>query len=326
LKYQPAKDRDMSRWDCETENFSGDVRLQGRRETVGLRGVEDAYVSADAVAGALKITDAEYVFTDQPADAADGVPPEAVDTEVAGDLEDGYVEAVDDAVVAETEDVFIERGAAQSLEVEGVEQVFRDDDAPPDLPDTYDVSLTGWNHSREARDPETGVSLLGARNEITVSGATTDLVVYVTGWENEVRLEGRGASVDVHFVGRDNTVSTSPYVTATVETESGFDNTLDSDPLPHEAIIETEKDEAFGFLGRHKATWQEPAEGKDWCPNCGESADAVIARRQTDAFFVFGIPVRTYDDGGKSFECEHCTRHAIGEVGLSESERKSALR
>ena len=319
-------------WDAPTEEYSGDVRLAGSHETpVGLRGAGDVFVGADGVDGTLRIHDAEYVFTDV---AANGeADDESVASVVTGSLEDGYVEDADgDVAVADVEDVFVEYGGADALDATGAEQVFYDDTAAPTgSPDDYEVTVTGWNHSREARDPRDGVSVRGAKNEVSVSGARHDLTVYVTGWENEVRIEGRDMDVTVYFVGRDNRVSVGPYVSVTTGAESGFDNVVESDPLPPEAVIQTSKDEAFSdaFVGRHRVTWQEPAADKEWCPNCGESADAIIERRQTDAFFLFKVPVRTYDDGGTAYECENCSPHAVGRVGrvgLSEDERKDALR
>ncbi|WP_123538004.1 hypothetical protein [Halosimplex salinum] len=334
-------------WDATTEELSGDVRLAGsHRPPVGLRGAEDVFVGSESVAGTLRLADAEYVFTDV---SADGETPNggetqndgdetrdapadhpAVATEVTGDLEDGYVESVDgDVVVAEVGDVFVSHGAADALDAAGAEQVFHDDAAAPTgSPESYDVSVTGWNHTREGRDPRDGVSVRGAKNEITVTEAKHDLTVYVTGWNNEIRIEGHGMDVTVFFVGRDNRVSVGPYVSVTTAAESGFDNAVESDPLPPEAVIETTKEEAHDgtVFGRHRITWQEPAPDKEWCPNCGESADAVIARRQKDAFFLLGTPVRTYDDGGVSHECERCSRNVAGGVELSERERKEALR
>jgi len=315
-------------WDAPTERYSGDVRLAGGHETpVGLRGAEDVYVGTDAVAGTLRLEDAEYVFTDVPAGDA---PDEAsVATDVAGDLEDGYVENVDgDVAIRDVQDVFVEYGGADRIDATGAEQVFYDDRAAPTAaPDDYEVRLTGWNHSREARDPRDGVAVRGAKNTVTVREASHDLTVYVTGWDNEVRVEGRRADVTVFFVGRDNRVTVGPYLSATTAAESGFDNALQADPLPPEAVIQTSKGEAFGdaTFGRHKVTWQEPAGGKDWCPNCGSEADAVVARRQKDAFFLLGTPVRTYDGGGVSYECEQCSPHAVDPT-LSEDERKDALR
>lgn len=306
--------------------FTGDVRIDGGETApVELRGAEDVYVSAEAVDGALTIHDPEYVYTDVPT-GDERVDADAVETVLTGDLEDGYVDdAEGDVRVTGAEDVFVEHGAAETLSTVGAEQVFYDDAAAPTRsPEDYEVSVSGWEQTREVRDPRDGVSVRGARNELTITDARHDLTVYVAGWGNEVRIEGQAVEVTVYFVGRDNRVSVGPYVTATTGSESGADNDLESDPLPPEALIEQTESEAYrdAFVGRHKVTYQEPAPDKDWCPNCGESADAVISRHQRDAFFLFGKPIRTYDSGDAAFECEHCTPLAIGTVELTPEERK----
>ncbi|WP_247003639.1 hypothetical protein [Halosolutus gelatinilyticus] len=309
--------------------FTGDVRLDGGETApVELRGAEDVYVSAEAVSGRLTIDDPEYVFTDVPT-GADPVADDAVRTVVAGDLDDGYVDRVDgDVRISGAEDVFVEYGAAETLSAIGAEQVFHDDAAAPTRsPEEYEVSLSGWEGTRTVRDPRDGISVRGARNELTVTDARHDLTVYVAGWGNEVRIEGQAIDVTVYFVGRDNRVSVGPYVTATTGAESGYDNELDSDPLPPEALIEETESEAYrGLLfGRHKVTYQKPAPDREWCPNCGETADAIVTRHQRDAFFLFGKPIRTYDHGGGAFECERCTPVAIGPVELSPEERRQIL-
>lgn len=315
--------------DAVRREFSGDVRVDGAETApVELEGAEDVYVSAEAVDGTLEIYDPEYVFTDVPTD--DGrVDPESVRTEIGGALEDGYVDRVDgDARITGAEDVFVEHGAAETLSTVGAEQVFHDDAAAPTRsPEDYEVSLSGWEGTRSVRDPRDGVSVRGARNDLTVTDARHDLTVYVAGWGNEVRIEGQAIDVTVYFVGRDNRVSVGPYVTATVGSESGYDNDLESDPLPPEALIERTESEAYSglWIGRHRVTYQEPAPEKEWCPNCGESADAVITRHQRDAFFLLGKPIRTYEHGDGAFECEHCTPAAIGPVELTPEERKRIL-
>lgn len=318
----------------ESENtvrreFTGDVRVDGgATEPVELRGAEDVYVSAEAVAGRLTIVDPEHIFTDVPADGEDG-DADAVRTVITGDLDDGYVDRVDgDLLITEVEDVYVEHRAAETLSSLGAEGVFYDDAAAPTRsPEDYEVSVSGWNRTREVKDPRDGISVRGGTNELTVRDARHDLTVYIAGWGNEVRIEGQAVEVTVYFVGRENHVSVGPYVTATTGAESGFDNELESDPLPPEALVEQTEDEAYrgAFFGRHKVTYQEPAPEKEWCPNCGESADAVITRKQRDAFFLFGTPIRTYDSGDGAFECEHCTPVAIGPVELTPDERKRIL-
>jgi hypothetical protein len=317
-------------WDAPTSEYTGDVRLGNRTECVGLRGPEDVYVLSGAVDGELAVRDAEYVFTDVPATSTPGVDGADVEATVAGDVADGYVEDVaDDAVVAGAEDVFVAFDGASTLSTAGVEQVFHDAAAAPTRPPgEYDVSVDGWNHSREVRDPRTGVAVVGAKNEVTVRAAAHDLTVYVAGWDNEVRVEGKNAGVTAYFVGRDNRVSAGPFLSVTTAAESGYDNVATADPVPPEAVVQTTKEEAHrdAFIGRHRLTWQEPATDKEWCPNCGADADAVVVRRQRDATFLFGVPVRTHDDGGRSYECEQCSPHLLEDVSLSEAERRSALR
>ncbi|SEQ85255.1 hypothetical protein [Natrinema salaciae] len=309
--------------------FTGDVRVGGEEtEPVELRGAEDVYVSAEAVSGRLTLSDPEHVFTDVPT-GDEPLDSDAVRTVLTGDLDDGYVDRVDgDVLVTGAEDVFVEYGAAETLSTVGAEQVFHDDAAAPTRsPEDYEVSVSGWQRTRDVRDPRDGVSIRGGRNELTVTDARHDLTVYVAGWGNEIRIEGQAVEVTVYFVGRDNRVSVGPYVTATTGAESGFDNDLESDPLPPEALVEQTEAEAYegNLFGRHKVTYQEPASDREWCPNCGESADAVITRKQRDAFFLFGKPIRTYDSGDGAFECEHCTPVAVGPVELSPEERKRIL-
>ncbi|ELY97893.1 hypothetical protein [Natrialba asiatica] len=310
-------------------SLTGDVRLNGGEATpVELRGADDVYVRADAVDGRLTIFDPEYVFTDVPTEG-EHVDRDDVRTVMAGDIEDGYVDRIDgDVLVTEAEDVFVEHGAAEHVSTVGAEQVFFDDAAAPTRsPDGYEVSVSGWQQRHSVRDPRNGVSIRGGKNELTVTDARHDLTVYVTGWGNDVRIEGQAIDATVYVVGRENRVSVGPYVTATIGAESGYDNELEADPLPPEALIETTREDAYGeaFFGRHKITYQEPAPDKEWCPNCGESADAVITRKQRDAFFLCSRPVRTYDSGDGAFECEHCTPFATGPVELSPDERKRIL-
>lgn len=316
----------MTDWDPTPEQVTGDARLVGDTEPVGLGDTEDVFVHGDAVDGDLHVADGEYVFTDVPTESEGETPP-TVDRAVTGE-EDGYVEDVaDDVVLRGVEDVFVHHDGASALRAGGAEQVYHDGDAQPTKPpQSYEVTLSGWNHTREVRDPRDGVAILGANNELTVRDLAHDATVYVVGWGNEVHLEGHDAEASVFFVGRDNTIHVGPYLSATAAAESGFDNEIDRAPIPAAAVIQTSKEEAHAdaTFGRHKLTWQEPVDDEQWCPNCGSEADAVIRRRQRDALFLFGVPIRTYDDGGESFECEHCTRH-LGEVSLTESERRDAL-
>lgn len=330
----------MSEWNTTPRRVSGDARVAEADGPVGLGVPEDVFVHGDAVDGDLYVRDGEYVFTDVPTDhdasadddasadtdASAGTSP-AVQTAIEGS-EDGYVEQAGGDVVVDSEDVFVHHAGADRVDASGAEQVFADDTAQPTKPPAeYEVTVSGWQHEREARDPRDGVSVVGARNEIVVRELDHDATVYVVGWGNDVRVEGRDAEVSVFFVGRDNTVTVGPFLSAAVAAESGFDNNLDHEPVPASAVVQTTREEAHeqATFGRHKLTWQEPASDEEWCPNCGSKADAVIRRRQRDAFYVLGQPVRTYDEGGESFECEHCSRYD-GPVSLTETERREALR
>lgn len=317
----------MNDWTVDPKRVSGDARLDGHAGTVGLSVAEDVFVHGDAVTGELVVDDAEYVYTDVPA-ARSGQPDDrTVETAVAGE-EDGYVQRVDgDLVVRGAADVFVADAGAATLSAPGAERVFHDDEAAPTKPpDDYEVRVAGWRQTETARDPRDGVAVVGARNEVTVEQAAHDLTVYVVGWGNEVTVEGTDADVTVFFVGRDNRVSVGPYLEATTAADGGTDNELHREPIPPEALIETAESEAKSGLlfGRHRLTWQAPTD-EEWCPNCGADADTVIVRRQSDAFYLFGVPVWTFDEGGAAYECEECTT-VVGRVSLSESERRAALR
>lgn len=270
------------------------------------------------------------MFADVPADGRADVG--APETEIAGDLEDGYLErggADGDVAVVDPGDAFLERDAAAgSVEVVGAERVFRSDDAPSLRPDAYDASPVGWERSTTLRDPDVGVSLTGANHEVEIEDASGELVVYVTGRGHEVRIDGRGADVEVYFVGRDNAVSVGPHVDAAVAADCGVDNGVERDPFPVEALIETSRAEAYGdaFLGRRKVTYQEPASDASWCPNCGADADAIVRRRREDALFLFGRPVYRFERGDGACECEQCCARAGPAATLDESERKNVLR
>ena len=345
----------MAEWNTTPRRVSGDARVAEADGPVGLGVPEDVFVHGDAVDGDLYVRDGEYVFTDVPTDHdasadndASGDTDASADNDASGDTdaspdtgdtsptvqtaieggEDGYVERAGGDVVVDSEDVFVHHAGADRVDASGAEQVFADDTAQPTKPPAdYEVTVSGWQHEREARDPRDGVSVVGARNEIVVRELDHDATVYVVGWGNDVRVEGRDAEVSVFFVGRDNTVTVGPFLSAAVAAESGFDNSLDHEPVPASAVVQTTREEAHeqATFGRHKLTWQEPASDEEWCPNCGSKADAVIRRRQRDAFYVLGQPVRTYDEGGESFECEHCSRYD-GPVSLTEAERREALR
>lgn len=307
-----------------TERYSGDVHLQ-RDDSVALRGAEDVYVHPEAVDGRLDVRDPEYVYVDATDHGTASASPK---TTVTGDLEDGYVESVaGDVAIAEAEDVFVAGDAAEDLAIRGAEQVFQPDGEGVD-PTACDRQVSGWSQDRSF-EGGADLAVVGAKNCVETTGidAPDDPTrLYIVGWSNELRLEGRG-TVQIQFVGRDNRVSLGPYLTAERVGTAGHENVIDRDPIPPEALIETSKSDAYGAatLGRHRVTWQEPAPDEDHCPNCGADTETVIARRQRDAYFLFGVPIWTVDDGGRSFECPECSRLGAAGASLSEDERRSLL-
>lgn len=314
--------------DPDQPTYSGDVTLTGsERPPVELQGAADVFVTTNGVGGDLNVRNAEYVFTHESVDSDAGVAD--VETTVSGDLEDGYVENVDgDTLVSDAEDVFVAGDAADGgFSAPGAENVFSADESPRAAPDEYDVSTVGWKQSGSATDPTVGVYAVGMDHEIDLERTRTDLELYLVGHGHDVSVTGRDAEVSVHFVGYDNTVTVGPYLTADVVSDAGFDNELDAAPFPVEDLIEMSRREAYrnaGF-GRRKVTFQEPADDEDWCPNCGEVADAIIERHQMEAFFVFGFALWTYDRStSPACECEHCSPNAV-HAELSPAERRSIL-
>ncbi|MFC4451603.1 hypothetical protein [Halorussus aquaticus] len=316
--------------DETADTYDGDVTLTGHEDApVAVRDPEDVFLRADSVAGDLELRNPEYVFTHRPTGGgADVDDPETV---VRGDLEDGYAEpegVTGDAAVADAEDVFVSAGAVGGhLSVVGPENVYADEVEPPRDPGEYDVALTGWKQSGSSSDPDAGVRVTGAHHEVTVEKTRTDIDVYVVGHDHEIEITGRSAGVSVYLLGYDNTVTVGPYLDSEVVADTGFDNEVAAQPYPVEDLVETSKAEAFdraGF-GRRKVTYQVPSDD-DWCPNCGEPADAIVARHQMEALFVFGHPIRTYERStNPAKECEHCSRSAF-DAELTESERKDVLR
>lgn len=313
------------------ETYDGDVTLTGHEDApIALRDPEDVFLRTDSVAGDLELRNPEYVFAHQSpgGDGEVGTP----ETVIRGDLEDGYADpegVTGDATIADAEDVFVSaRTAGGDLSVVGPENVYSDDVEPPRPPDDYDVSLTGWKQSGEASDPDAGVRVAGTGHEVSVEKARTDLDVYVVGHDHDIEITGRSANVSVYLLGYDNTVTVGPYLTSEIVADTGFDNEIVEEPYPVEDLVETSKDEAFdraGF-GRRKVTYQVPAQGDDWCPNCGEPANAIVERRQMEAFFVFGYPLKTYEQStNPAKECEHCSRSSF-DASLTERERKNVLK
>lgn len=314
----------------DSQTYDGDVTLTGHEDApVAVRDPADVFLPPDGVDGDLEVRNAEYVFTHVSTGDADPGDPETV---IRGDLEDGYAEpggVTGDATIADAEDAFVSAGAVGGdLSVVAPENVYSDEIDPPRDPGDYDAELAGWKQSDSVSDPDAGVRVTGAHCEVTVEQTRREIDVYVAGHGNEVEVEGRNAAVSVYLLGYENTVAVGGYLSAEVVADTGFDNEVVEQPYPVEDLVETTKEEAFdraGF-GRRKVTYQVPAEGDDWCPNCGEPADAVVERHQMEALFVFGRPVRTYDRStSPAKECEHCSRNAF-DPALSERERKNVLK
>jgi len=307
--------------------YSGDIMLNGDEQPpVKIVDPENVHVKSGAVDGDLKVLNAEYVYTNTP--AGDTVDIGAIETEISGTIEDGYLESngvSGDVVIVDAEDVFIEHDAVGgNLQIIGDEQRFQEESDTAPLPrEQYDDGVTGWNRELSVTEPDTGVSVTGGRNSVRIENTEAEFELYLTGWNNSVRVDGYG-SLRLHFVGSNNTVEVSSYTDVTVATESGHDNTVSVDDFPVEDLIKTSQSAAYreAFMGRKKITYQVPAMNEDYCPGCGATADAVIERHQEDAFFVFGYPIYQFEAGSGSYECEECSTNAHPDVRLSESERK----
>ncbi|MFH5801480.1 hypothetical protein [Haladaptatus sp. CMAA 1911] len=308
--------------------YSGDITLNGsNRPPIELRDPADVFVAGGSVSGDFDVRNAEYVFTHHAVDGDASVT--KAETTIRGDIEDGYVERADgDVRITDVEDVFIATNAFEGgFSAPGAENVYSDEVSLSKSPEEYDVSTLGWRQSGSASDPSVGVYAVGMEHEIEVKGVRTDIELYLVGHNHDVTVTGRSATLTVHFVGYDNTVHIGPYLTADVASEAGFDNEIDAESYPTEDLIEMSRREAYsnaGF-GRRKVTFQVPAGDEEWCPNCGEEADAIIERHQMEAFFLFGRPVRTYDQStNPARECEHCSPNAV-HAELSPEERRSVL-
>lgn len=310
-------------------SYSGDVTLTGSAPTpITLTDPEDVYIHPNAVSGDLELHDVEYVFTATPleggADVADAT------TEVAGSIEDGYVdpESVDgDLRIAHADDVFIGPdavdGACTAL---GPERVFDAGatDPPSRDPMTYDVHVSGWQQTRTVENPAVGVLVAGSRADVTITDASGQIALVLIGTDHTVRVEG-DASVNLHIVGRDATVELAPYIDIDRAVETGFDNDVTVEPVPYDDLIETTKDEAYSRItvGRAKVTYQTPARDETWCNGCGKDAETIIRRHHEDAFFLFGIPLKTYASGSRTEECEHCAERI--DASLSAAEREDVF-
>lgn len=331
----PSSHLDMSSetdWNTNEVEYSGDVSMTGDEvPPVGIKSPDDVYILPHSIHGDLKVVNAEYVFTDSPAGGVvDDVSP---DTEITGSIEDAYYEpggVVGDAVLLDPEDVYIARHAVEGeLQVVGDEQRFHDNRSSPQFSyDQFDETVVGWQQSVTTRDPRVGAAVSGYDSTLTVEEAEHDLDIYVLGCQNDVRITskvGRELSVDVFFVGHDNSVSVGPYIDCTIVNESGSNNSTSQDQFPVERLISQDKSEAYtnAGLGRNKVTYQKQADtDDDYCPNCGRENVTVIERRQKDAFFVFGSPVYTYDDGGVSYQCEDCSPRGSPKSKLTSEERQ----
>lgn len=317
--------------DSNTTTYDGDVTLTGAEsEPITVHAPEDAFFRSHSVDGAVTIPNAEYVFTHAPTGGSDGATDDTAGTTVQGSLEDLYVKdgVAGDVHVGGVEDVFIPAETATgSLHVTGAENIYAGETDLPTDPTAYDVQTTGWHQRDSATDPSIGAYLVGIGHDITLTDVQQDITLYVVGYNHSVTVDGRGGTVSVEFLGYDNHVDVGARLEAETA-ETGFDNGVTVEDFPAADLIETTKADAFGELwfGRSKATYQQPAEGKDWCPNCGVSASAIIERHYLDAFFIAGRPVKTYDENTEpAYECEHCSRNAP-EATLTEDERRRALR
>lgn len=311
-------------------DYSGDVTLTGDAEPpvkiAHERTLENVYIKPDSIDGDLTIKNAEYIYTNQETGGSTnmGTP----NTEISGDLDDGYVEDVEGGLIIDgAEDVFIAHNAVSgTIQSVGEEQQFTDEDdtTPPSL-NAFDADITGWQQRETIESPTTGVIVSGWDNSVTITDVTEDIHVYVLGGNNTIDVEGQRATVTLHLTGSGNSVELSPYLDIAVGTDSGIENSVDQTSFPVDDLIETTKNEAYSdvFIGRKKVTYQGPARDKNTCPGCGAEADAVIERHQTDAFFVFGHPVYRFDSGGVSYQCEECSENAMPEVKLTEEERKN---
>lgn len=307
--------------------YSGDITLNGDEQTpVKIVDPENVHVKSEAVDGDLKILNAEYVYTNTP--AGDTTDIGAIETEISGTIEDGYLESdgvSGDVVIVDAEDVFIEHDAVSgNLQIVGDEQRFHDEsETSPLSREQYDDGVTGWDRELSVTEPDTGVSVTGGQNSVRIENSEAEFELYVTGWNNNIRVDGYG-SLRLHLVGSNNTVEVSAYTDVTIATETSHDNTVNVDDFPVEDLIKTSQSAAYreAFMGRKKITYQVPAMSEDYCPGCGATADAVIERHQEDAFFLFGYPIYQFEAGSGSYECEECSTNAHPAVRLSESERK----
>jgi hypothetical protein len=311
--------------------YTGDVTLNGDEQApVRIENPENAYIKTGAIDGDLKVLNAEYVYTNT--QAGGNVDVDKVQTKISGTIEDSYIErnaVTGDVVIVDAEDVFIEHDAVSGeLQIVGEEQRFNDSsDTEPLNRGRYDEEITGWQRSLHPENPDTGISVVGCESVARVKNAEDNFELFVTGWNNEVRIDGVGNTVTIHLIGAKNTIEVSAYTNTEIATDTGHDNEITVDTFPVDDLIRQSKGEAYNnaFVGRKKITYQEPAMGEDYCPNCGATADAIIERHQEDAFFLLSYPIYHFETSTASYECEECSTDAHPEVGLSEDERKDVL-
>ena len=313
-------------------DFTGDITLNGGEETpISVIDAENAYFRRNSVTGNVKLINPEYVFSSQrPTEKT--VPSDDIETTVSGSIEDIYVphNAIEGTIIIDgAQDVHIEPNAITGdIEIVGEEQLFYNQltDSPYGH-GVYDAHGVGWKRSVSVSDPKHGVSVTGGRCTAEITDVTADIELIVSGWNNTIDITGRTAMVTVYLLGSQNTVRTSPYIDLETDIQAGVENTIEQEPVPASDIIETTRKEAYAghLLGRDTVTFQEPATDRDYCPNCGANASAIITRRQEDALFLTNTPVYRFDAGGNSYECENCSVNATPDIQLSEEERKRVL-
>jgi hypothetical protein len=297
-----------------------DVVVTGDRQTpIEIVGPENIHVLSGAVGGDLKIVDAEYVFTNTPPGGKASIG--GVGTRVDGSVEDGYIMpdgAAGDVVVREAEDVFIEHGGVGgALQIVESEETFHNNSGsvPPNR-SRYDETTTGWRRSATVQKPSTGVAVAGGRCSVDIQGLNNNIDVYVTGWKNEVQIGGVG-SVSLHVAGSENTIETDPEVDLKAGTNTGIKNSLVDSSVtggpttggPQHGASETTESQESPLFGRAEVEYRNPAEGREYCPNCGMEAESITKHQRKDAFFIFKVPAYSFSSGEPSYRCEECSRN-----------------
>lgn len=293
-----------------SNSYTGDVTLSHDQHStpVKISGLEDLFIKSGAVAGNVKISDADYVFTgQQPSGSIDDSDFGQPETDISGSLEDGYLKegAVDgDVIIEDVQDVFIEADAVSGdLLLVSPEDMFESNRSPS--LSTPTVQTTGWRKT-ERKDDARSIDVTGAKHSVVVSELTDTVKIYVTGWENTVEIDGDPVDAELYILGRDNRIKVGPYIETEV-LETGYDNQVEKRDVPVSDLINESKSDARPFFGPGKAIWQEPAEGTyEKCPSCKANSSAVIESHYEDAFYVVSSPVST-NDSGYTYECENCS-------------------